>query len=542
MNIITSSFICCFLFLINNCFKLDTSHNFIIDSHGRYKLFHGVNVVVKIPPYIPNTNTFDPYFSFTDKDIQILKNLGMNLVRLGIIWESIEKEEGKYDYEHLDKMAEIVNKLEKEGIAVIIDAHQDIFSRNFCGEGVPTFYAEKLTVDTKCNKTFLSKLFKLLTACIPLEKYKWNRDENGLPLLTDCKLKGSFMDYHRSPELYSIYDSFFKNEHGVLNKFIKFWEILAQKFSNKSNVLGYDIWNEPWAPGLWSDISNLIPGYVDDHYLSPFYTKVDSSISKLHKDYILFYQSIPFPDTLPLFGGRILSSFSKPPVNIQKRPQVFNVHSYCCMAGPNVCRTESGEPKLTDAKGFCKDFHNRKIRDNKKQAQQLNAPLIITEFGACGGSEACYNEMLGLELAADKYLVSWTYWMYKPFGDPTTTAANNTEGIFEADGNVQVYKEKAMSRSYVLSYQGIPMDLEFNDETKEMKTSFRYFKNITVPNEIYLNKKLNYPNGYEVFVKNEVGDVIVAKIWEDEINSNYVYVDIGKVEDGKIVSIVIEQK
>ena len=41
--------------------------------------------------------------------------------------------------------------------------------------------------------------------------------------------------------------------------------------------------------------------------------------------------------------------------------------------------------------------------------------------------------------------------------------------------------------------------------------------------EIYLNKKLNYPNGYEVFVKNEFGDVIIAKIWEDEINSNYVY-------------------
>ena len=142
-------------------YKLDSTKNFFLDSENRYTIFHGVNVVVKLPPYIPNTEEFDPYMSFADDDIQILKKLGINLVRLGIIWESIEKEEGKYDLEHLEKMSDIVDKLEKNGIAVLIDAHQDMFSRLFCGEGTPKFYTEKLTYETQCKENFLSRLFSL---------------------------------------------------------------------------------------------------------------------------------------------------------------------------------------------------------------------------------------------------------------------------------------------------------------------------------------------------------------------------------------------
>ena len=130
---------------LNKCFYIDSTKQFIRDDSGRYKIFHGVNVVVKLPPYIPDTEKFDPYISFTDEDINILKKLGINLVRLGIIWESIEKEEGKYDLEQLEKMSSIVSKLEENDIAVIIDAHQDMFSRLFCGEGAPKFIVDKLT-------------------------------------------------------------------------------------------------------------------------------------------------------------------------------------------------------------------------------------------------------------------------------------------------------------------------------------------------------------------------------------------------------------
>ena len=42
------------------------------DASGRTILFHGVNVVYKVPPYIPDMETFDPETSLTDQDIDNL--------------------------------------------------------------------------------------------------------------------------------------------------------------------------------------------------------------------------------------------------------------------------------------------------------------------------------------------------------------------------------------------------------------------------------------------------------------------------------------
>ena len=441
------------LYLIHfcSCYSFDSTKTFIRLDDGRYSIFHGVNVVVKLPPYIPDTENFDPYFSFTDEDITILKRLGINLVRLGIIWESIEYQEEKYNSTHLEKMSKIVSKLEENGITVIIDAHQDMFSRLFCGEGAPKFYVDKLSYSSDCKTNIISRIFGLFSACIPLSKNNWNYDENGLPLIEDC-VAGSFIDYHKAPELMTVYDSFFQNENGVLDSFVNFWKVLAKKFKGRKNVLGYDLWNEPWASNLWIDLKSLIPGYVDNHILSEFYAKIDSGIAEIDPDYTMLFEPIPFPDTLPLFGGYALDTFSATPVDNTIRKQMFNVHSYCCAADQNICK--DGEPNLSDSKGKCAEFHDRKLKKNKNQAKDIGVPVIVTEFGACSNSESCYYEMIGFEKAADKYLTSWAYWMFKAYHDHTTTAAENQEDIFNPDVSIQEWKEKDLTRTYVQYYQG----------------------------------------------------------------------------------------
>lgn len=90
------------------------------------------------------------------------------------------------------------------------------------------------------------------------------------------------------------------------------------------------MWNEPWASNLWIDLKSLIPGYVDNHILSEFYSKIDEGIAEIDPDYTMLFEPIPFPDTLPLFGGYALDTFSETPVDNTIRKQMFNVHSYCC--------------------------------------------------------------------------------------------------------------------------------------------------------------------------------------------------------------------
>ncbi len=52
---------------------------------------HGTNVVVKLPPYYPQTDgPFDPLWSLNDEDIELLSQLGFTSVRLGVMWPGYE--------------------------------------------------------------------------------------------------------------------------------------------------------------------------------------------------------------------------------------------------------------------------------------------------------------------------------------------------------------------------------------------------------------------------------------------------------------------
>lgn len=77
MNSLIHQFIILNLFIgLSFEFSLDPTKRFILDNDGRYSIFHGVNVVYKLPPYIPITDHFDPMNSLSFEDIVNMKNLG----------------------------------------------------------------------------------------------------------------------------------------------------------------------------------------------------------------------------------------------------------------------------------------------------------------------------------------------------------------------------------------------------------------------------------------------------------------------------------
>lgn len=70
----------------------------------------------------------------------------------------------------------------------------------------------------------------------------------------------------------------------------------------------------------------------------------------------------------------------------------------------------------------CKVFHERKMSIRKKDANRLKLPIMISEWGACSGSEACFVEMANVQDVMDEYAASWAYWQMKGFGDFTTVS------------------------------------------------------------------------------------------------------------------------
>jgi endoglycosylceramidase len=110
-----------------------------------------VNSVYKIPPWHPDTNgTFNPVTSFNKEDVQNIYNWGFTagsatfplcgnsfLVRLGVMWPGVEPSKGFYNTTYLKVMANLIEDLGEYGIYTLVDFHQDLLSRLFCGEGIP---------------------------------------------------------------------------------------------------------------------------------------------------------------------------------------------------------------------------------------------------------------------------------------------------------------------------------------------------------------------------------------------------------------------
>jgi len=110
-----------------------TDRTYIRDKLGRYLYFNGVNLA---DTKLAMTTTPVSYVGRpipekkADEFYKKLQGLGFNSVRFLVSWEGIEHDgPGKYDTEYLDYIRRMVKKANDYGIWVLIDFHQDIFSR-----------------------------------------------------------------------------------------------------------------------------------------------------------------------------------------------------------------------------------------------------------------------------------------------------------------------------------------------------------------------------------------------------------------------------
>ena len=149
---------------------------------------------------------------------------GITLVRLGVTWESVETSPSLYNMTYLDEIDKLVNRLGEKGIYTMIDAHQDLFSRKTCGEGMPYFYANDLV--SECPHDIPGTLMWLTGNCKSIESYHMRKDENGNPLIEDC-LKTFFIKYYTAPEVVYSFERLYENIDGTLDKFASFWNTVS---------------------------------------------------------------------------------------------------------------------------------------------------------------------------------------------------------------------------------------------------------------------------------------------------------------------------
>eukprot|EP01136_Pigoraptor_vietnamica_P017236 Opistho-1_new@62129 len=444
---------------------VDPANNRFVDETGRTAIFHGVNVVYKVPPYYPSLDTFDYNNSLTDTDMDNLAAWGFNVVRLGVMWPGVETSRGVYSDAYIGAIRRIIDGLEARGIYTIVDNHQDVLHPRFCGEGVP---------DYAVHPTSGAGSFPLPNTA------KLAKDSAGIPNINDC-LKHNFGLFYVSLEASSAFQAIYDNVDGLADAMANYWRVLAKAFVGRGAVLGFELWNEPWVGNYFKDPLLLAdPGHADKKNLQPLYEKLHSAIREIDMQHIVFYEPVQtdavfhagFTENI---GGAAFANRSS-----------YAYHIYCPAVDAN------GVPTSTLV---CHAFDSEKIKSSVADAKRLGVAGFMTEFGAVDGSVGAVNEINYILGLCDGSLQSWTYWQFKYFHDVTTASA--AEPFYSANGTLEAAKVKALARPYAPYVQGVAHSMAFDPVKRTFALSFTLDTAINASTEVFFGRAPELPRGLQ---------------------------------------------
>jgi len=467
--------------------RVDPSTGSYVDSHGRTRIFHGMNVVYKEGPWIAPTNTaFDTTDSLDSETMANMQKWGFNVVRLGVMWPGVEPSLGEFNQTYLGAISDLTTSFAEYGVYTIADLHQDVGSRRFCGEGFPEHYVDTMFADptSKINSydAFPSP------SSIVLQK-----DEDGMPNQKDC-LKNEFAQYYITAQAGALWRELYTPGTPLNSGFSKFWGAVAATLGNAPHLLAYELLNEPSGICLDGSASCVkatglpFSNDVERNLLTPMYRSAAKAIRDAGGKQTIMYEAT----TLPKVGAEVFPG----PVLEDDDQQALAYHIYCA----------PGDGKNIVAATACNVLQNTYYETYFPWLDKYKTAGFLSEFGAIQGDASLssgrkeLDHLNNLLAQADLKLQGWAYWQMKKFHDITT--ANSDESLYSDDGELWVDKLKALSRTYAQATAGPITKMEFNPDGAVFQLDFTLTVT-SAPTEIYLNEDYHYPNGHKVTVTPE---------------------------------------
>lgn len=378
------------------------------DADGRMILLRGLNYV--------NKDKANKFLNLTkDEAFRKMKSWGYNAVRLGVNWSALEPEPGKYNQTYLKDLDQRLQYAKQHGIYVILDMHQDLYGEKF-GGGAPL----------------------------------WATLDEGKPHITG----GIWSDaYYISPAVQTAFDNFWKNKPtadgvGVQDHYAVTWTMLAERYKEDKNIVGFDVMNEPFigspveqvlgtmmteitealnqqssskkltveeVGAMWMDekgknfiLQNLteekvfinvlkkmepIYRHFEETALIPFYTRLAKAVRKVNTRHILFWEpSVSSNNGIPTYIT---------PIKEAGTQQGYMPHFYDI---------------VLDTEMAGKADNNRLLYmfyQLARSAEKLQLPMLIGEWGAfyTGGQEVMDAASMMVK-GIDSLVIGDFYWDY----------------------------------------------------------------------------------------------------------------------------------
>lgn len=113
----------------------------LVDAEGRVLFLHGVNARVEgvfDVTFDDGRTALEPIPPFTGEDAARMRAIGLDALRLPINWSALEPtEDGGFDEAYLDRVEAVVDLCANVGIRVLVDFHQDAYSKEIGEDGAP---------------------------------------------------------------------------------------------------------------------------------------------------------------------------------------------------------------------------------------------------------------------------------------------------------------------------------------------------------------------------------------------------------------------
>jgi endoglycosylceramidase len=377
--------------------RLHTESNLFKDEAGRVVLLRGVNVATdsKVPPFVSIERA---------SQLDLLQKGGMNAIRLLFIWEPFEPNPGQYNQSYLDQYAQVVRWAAERGMYVIVNFHQDGFSRfsmQGCGDGFPI----------------------------------WALPEEIAPLTPDnnlgCKNWGPMVISDKT--LKTTWDGFYKNTNGAYSRYKLMTQRVVQQLKQYSNVIGYDVMNEPGGA---------------EEQISTMYKEVGEGIRQIDPQAVLFFIPPPLSSS-----GLVLDKIPNPGFSNAS----FAPHFYDPLT--IALRTWGGTPS------------SWYLGPMLKKASTRQSPMFLGEFGAHGGTLFSKPYMEQLYTWLDTNFVSGAQWGYNPRWTPENMDGWNREDL-SISSNDQFRPEIFVPRAYPSVTAGTPV--AFKRSTNGLTYSWKH--------------------------------------------------------------------
>jgi Cellulase (glycosyl hydrolase family 5) len=552
-----------YVFVPGSARDLSKSGTWLRDSEGRYVLLRGVNFGSrnKLRPYIPvmplnvtvlNHKEFEAEMKAVRPYLCQLRTLGMNVVRLPIMWKALEPTPNPNlgqlmpeTINYLKYVKEIIDELYSDGLFVIVDFHQDIAHEAYGGDGFPDW---ALGIDDQHPALPISH--KLMDS-------KWGTNYYDVPWLSRiiCRCAGRRLLVRNTLESFWI-DELYNQEQKETDRvtykarnpqthFVKIVGQVVKFFATLNNgaghpaILGYEPFNEPSEVGLGKQ-------NFEENILPEFYHRVEEEIGKYDDKALVFIEPrsdwTVYSANGPEFQGL---KYTSKPQSFLPAPYVPN------SANSGVFSFHYYDPWMMTGFPFAWNM-NKKAKQWPSIFEQLHQVAnssglvpFLTEFG-CSQDWEGYTRLrpqiyhhrviracMDLQFKqVEAQMFNATYWNYDLYNQKNTKDNWNGENYSLLGPERSSRNLDVVARPYTMRSSAIPQRIFFDLES-ENAAFILAGAVVDAPTVIFVPRTLHYfGDDFEVRATTPPSSVI----WDETNHMLYWYPDKTLPQNQLIVS------